>query len=774
MDDLPPEVYFHILQYLDPIDTVNLQQVNHCLLFSSLVHYLLRQSSIVYKSSSNVNESSNLCSVIKVPSKYELQNLASLLLSENDELHSNLNNSQAAEKLKNRIQILAKWSFIDPLWRMTWTGEADNEEKEKEKKYLGSNHVESTVEAVLEENETCASQVKEIGEDPIQSALPISLTDNKASATEKSPQCVPEGPPSKPTRALPQVLPKIQSKMNLPRIYSPRILAQSSPTNYSPRTRSPLFKSPLAKSPQNSLPYFNSFRAVSPRLASLKISSPKAVSPHTSSPRNASPRLISPKFLTQRSLTMRRTSEDSSMNSKIAPYRVPTRTTKVCEKLMMLPDTHEEANGHDENDRMPFGQIYRDEESKPLNDEEWDVLKKRGGIRGKSYAERLPKAKRAKELARVTAYCTAQSYWLCTASNFIRFTHGARTKLYDDCLYSVYDLPLLSGKKPYKIQSGQIIDDSSKKELYGDFIEPKERGDYQEGYFENTDEYSIRKFEENPRRKSRVEFYQSGEEKGTPLQYRRKNSVDSGAVDGTKLAELFIFSYGVIVFWNFTEQQEKDILADLALYENENVTPIASRPLEPDNYEKEDFHFEYSHLVDRPRVFNDMITLRSGDHLIKLTISHAIAQSTKLCMFEESMNQTMANAQHVPKHLALTGKLGMTRSQIFKIMGTLFKTRVETNGAIASKILDIPNFFWNSEPTLHPLYTAIRDYLEIPPRIKILNERCKVFLDLAEILSNSIACTKMVFITWIVIFLIMISIGVTVTECLIRVTVVEK
>ncbi|CAD6501575.1 BgTH12-01826 [Blumeria graminis f. sp. triticale] len=774
MDDLPLEVYFHILQYLDPIDTVNLQQVNHCLLFSSLVHYLLRQSSIVYQSSSNVNEGSNVCSEIKVPSKYELQNLARLLLSGNEEFHSNLNNSLAVEKLKNRIQILAKWSFIDPLWRITWTGEANNEEKEKEKNYLGPNDIEHTVEAILEEEKSCASQVKEIGEDPTESTSPSSPTGKKASAIENNIQCVPEDPPRKPTRALPRMLPRIQSKISLPRIYSPRILAQPSPSSYSPRTRSPMFKSPLAKSPQNSSPHVNSFRAASPRLFSLGISSPKAVSSQTSSPRLASPRLMSPIFVTQRSLTMRRPSDDNTMNLKIAPHRVPTRSTKVCEKLMLLPDTNEEANEHDINYRMPFGQMSRDEESRPLKDEEWDVLKKRGGIRGKSYAERLSKAKRAKELARVTAYCTAQSYWLSTASNFIRFTHGARTKLYDDCLYSVYDLPLLSGKKPYKIQSGPSIDDSSKKELYGDYIEQKERGDYQEGYFENTDEYSIRKFEENPHRKSRVEFHQSGEEKGTPLQYRRKYSVDPGSVDGTKLAELFIFSYGVIVFWNFTEQQEKDILADLALYEKENAIPIASRPLEPDNFEKEDFHFEYSHLVDRPRVFNDMITLRSGDHLIKLTISHAIAQSTKLCMFEESMNQTMANAQHVPKHLALTGKLGMTRSQIFKILGTLFKTRVETNRAVASKILDIPNFFWNSEPTLHPLYTAIRDYLEIPPRIKILNERCKVFLDLAEILSNSIAGTKMVFITWIVIFLIMISIGVTVTECLIRVTVVDK
>ena len=58
-------------------------------------------------------------------------------------------------------------------------------------------------------------------------------------------------------------------------------------------------------------------------------------------------------------------------------------------------------------------------------------------------------------------------------------------------------------------------------------------------------------------------------------------------------------------------------------------------------------------------------------------------------------------------------------------------------------MLDVPNFFWDSEPTLHPLYYAVREYLEIKPRIQVLNERCRVFLDLAEILSDSIADNKM-------------------------------
>lgn len=96
------------------------------------------------------------------------------------------------------------------------------------------------------------------------------------------------------------------------------------------------------------------------------------------------------------------------------------------------------------------------------------------------------------------------------------------------------------------------------------------------------------------------------------------------------------------------------------------------------------------------------------------------------------------------------------------------------NISIASNILPVPNFFWESEPTLHPLYMAIRDYLEIDPRIVVLNERCRVFLDLAEILSDTVADAKMSVITWIVIVLIVISICVTLSEVFLRFAILQK
>ena len=74
-----------------------------------------------------------------------------------------------------------------------------------------------------------------------------------------------------------------------------------------------------------------------------------------------------------------------------------------------------------------------------------------------------------------------------------------------------------------------------------------------------------------------------------------------------------------------------------------------------------------------------------------------------------------------------------------------------------------------AEPTLYPLYRAVRDYLEIEHRILVLNDRCRVFLDLAQLLADSIADSNMSWITWIIIILICISLVVTGAEVIIRV-----
>jgi uncharacterized Rmd1/YagE family protein len=234
-------------------------------------------------------------------------------------------------------------------------------------------------------------------------------------------------------------------------------------------------------------------------------------------------------------------------------------------------------------------------------------------------------------------------------------------------------------------------------------IERSERRDVHEGYFDEF-AYSVRGQYHEAEHGSPSE-HDGGRLRRTVSEDRAReleryldqqgamanNPINPLMPDVKNFGEMFVFSYGVVVFWNFTEHQEKDILADLTFAENETGTSLLTRPLEQSDFETEEFHFEYSSNLKRPRVFNDMITLLPrSDHMVKLTISHDIAQSTKLCFFEERMSETMQDAQHVPKRLALTGELNMTRTEIVKLLGGLFKSRVDINLCMFSRSLALP------------------------------------------------------------------------------------
>ena len=320
------------------------------------------------------------------------------------------------------------------------------------------------------------------------------------------------------------------------------------------------------------------------------------------------------------------------------------------------------------------------------------MLKKRGGIRGKSYAERLPKRQRAEKVSRLTAYCTAQGFKMKATAEFLRTKHEAKTKLYDDCLYVVYHLPLMTGTEGYRVRSRPILKTPGTGKTVLDLeIERSERRDEHYGW--GAEDFSgspggspggspasptsLRPVHSNGSDDRSGEFVRDGGRERSEVSLSPINRL---APDAKDFAEMFVFSYGVVVFWNFTEHQEKDILGDLTFAESEKGVSLATRPFEPGDYETEEFHFEYSADIKHPRIFNDMITLLPrSDHMVKLTISHAVAQSTKLCNFEERMSETMKQAEPVPKHLAMTGELSLGRAEIVKLLGRLFKSRVDIN-----------------------------------------------------------------------------------------------
>jgi uncharacterized Rmd1/YagE family protein len=401
---------------------------------------------------------------------------------------------------------------------------------------------------------------------------------------------------------------------------------------------------------------------------------------------------------------------EPKLAGRLIPAHIPTRSSKLSEKLVLLPETDEA----DEDEKDEFDD---DEHEGPPTDEVLARRTAKGGPKDKSYAERLPKARRTDKLSRVTAYCTAQAYKMKSTAEFVKDQHHARTKLYDDCLYTVYHLPLLPGSDGYRVRSSPALKSPGGKTVLDEEIERNEQRDHHEGYFGDEETYFVHGDDMHPDEQAAFDNL---------APHRRDSSENTRiAPNAMQFGEMFVFSYGVAVFWNFTEKQEKDILADLTFSSTATGISLATRPLIESDFETEEFHFEYNPEIQRPRVYNDMITLKSGDHMIKLAMSHAIAQSTKLSLFEEGMSKTMLKAQYVPKRLALTGKLGMKRTDVVKMIGQLFTSRVDVNlckSIISPFTLPVANSVFSIQHARHPqLLLGLRTHppppLHCRPRI---------------------------------------------------------
>jgi uncharacterized Rmd1/YagE family protein len=206
--------------------------------------------------------------------------------------------------------------------------------------------------------------------------------------------------------------------------------------------------------------------------------------------------------------------------------------------------------------------------------------------------------------------------------------------------------------------------------------------------------------------------------------------------------DVFYFSYGVFVCWGFTLEEEHEILASLRDFEKEPF----SKP------EIDEFTFIYNGAM---RIEEDEIVLQNKSNLTKLAISHGLAQSVKLTVFEEMIQKTIENTKKLPNDLARKGKITLSRKAISRQMGELFTERNFIN--LHTEILDAPEFFWE-HPELEPFYRRTVHYLDVNKRVDILNKRLSIVHELFEILSNELNHQHSSRLEWTIIWLIVIEV----------------
>ena len=131
-----------------------------------------------------------------------------------------------------------------------------------------------------------------------------------------------------------------------------------------------------------------------------------------------------------------------------------------------------------------------------------------------------------------------------------------------------------------------------------------------------------------------------------------------------------------------------------------------------------------------------------------------MAQSAKLFVFEERADVTIEQTRSIPIELARTGRVGLTQTEISKLIGRLFIERTAVN--LHSELLDAPEFLWEDdqwEPLYKQIYTRVprararspavsrrgarhRRYLDIPARVSLLNRRIDIMRELLDVLQT--------------------------------------
>jgi uncharacterized Rmd1/YagE family protein len=154
----------------------------------------------------------------------------------------------------------------------------------------------------------------------------------------------------------------------------------------------------------------------------------------------------------------------------------------------------------------------------------------------------------------------------------------------------------------------------------------------------------------------------------------------------------------------------------------------------------------------------------AGDHLLKLSISHALAQSTKLSVYEERVMEIVEETKDLPEILATTGQVKMSRKQIAQLIGRVFIQKSAVN--LLSTVLDTPEFFWSAPDAMQALYKRCCEYVEYENRVEVLNSRFQVLQEMLDMLRDHQNNFHTARLEWIVIWLIVVEVVVGLFECM--------
>jgi len=191
--------------------------------------------------------------------------------------------------------------------------------------------------------------------------------------------------------------------------------------------------------------------------------------------------------------------------------------------------------------------------------------------------------------------------------------------------------------------------------------------------------------------------------------------------------DVFYFAHGVVVFWCTSVAEEIEALRDV-------VAQVEVEPVRAKDVTWDQFVVRFS-SSEPPSIQNDVITIsrRASSVKAKLAISNALAQSTKLLMFERDVQVVAEKTRFIPEEIARVGRSSITHRDLNRLTGDIFMKAQGVN--LVNPIMDTPEWLEEQpDDRLLVTYKRVCLYLDMHDRITIVNNRLECLKDLLALL----------------------------------------
>lgn len=201
-------------------------------------------------------------------------------------------------------------------------------------------------------------------------------------------------------------------------------------------------------------------------------------------------------------------------------------------------------------------------------------------------------------------------------------------------------------------------------------------------------------------------------------------------VRDTSDGDFYIFESGTVVTWSLPPEKGVYVATDLLQKAKENPHDTG---IETDNLtEKLEFEIDSSTSTNSMR--GDTVVLGTkidpafdsnptDTGRAKIAFSSGLARSTKVAVLETLLNEFLERTMELPMQLE-RGNLRADMPHILKLTGTILRLRSQLN--FFSELTDsLPDKFWDqrAELKLDSIYDQVGKALDVPSRIRVLNQR---------------------------------------------------